>query len=136
MRNMEICIIGVLSTIISLCCQVLPLLRGEDRGGQGERGARGAGVHQVQDHPAPRTSHPHQGSQCITSVNSFLFNKGENLTLTCGSVVDSNLAKDQKVIWRLNRKPLLLPEPILVIVALFIISSHQDVFRRLEQTVP
>ena len=46
--------------------------------------------------------------------SEYFFLKGANLSLTCGSTVDIRLMEEQKIIWRLNRKPLLLPEPILV----------------------
>ena len=43
------------------------------------------------------------------------FFQGENITMYCGAQVDANLLDNFKIIWRLNREPILLPQPTMVI---------------------
>ena len=47
----------------------------------------------------------------VSSVNLI---QGENVTLICEAEIDENLLDSFKIIWRLNREPILLPQPIIV----------------------
>ena len=48
-------------------------------------------------------------------MNFSHFAQGENITIYCGAQVDENLLDNFKIIWRLNREPILLPQPTMVI---------------------